>query len=240
MRTLISANHLTGLRTGAAGGVAARYLALPEAALLGVVGTGVQAWFQVEALCAVRAVRTAKVFSRDPAKSAAFAKRLQTELGVRSWAVARAEEAVRGSDLLAVATTATEPVVHGDWLEPGVHISAVGANTRTKQELDVGCFERGFVVADAREQVLEECGDVRHAIESGSVGPEMIAAEIGDLVTGRCPGRTSPEQITIFKSVGVALQDVAVAAELLQRAETQRFGTWLDPFSAKSELVFPQ
>lgn len=237
LRAVISSNHLTGLRTGAASGVAAKYLAREDADSLGVLGTGVQAWYQVEALCAVRDVKTIKVFSRNPERAKAFAANIRVKLGIHTQVAESARAAVKGSALLVAATTSATPVIEGAWLEPGMHISAVGANTRTKSELDIACFERGIVVADSREQVLDDTGDLRAAVESGRIGPDVVFAELSELTGGQKPGRTSPEQITIFKSVGLALQDVAVASCLFLNAGRDGIGARLDPEVLNSQLV---
>jgi alanine dehydrogenase len=231
LRAVISANYLTGLRTGAASGVAAKYLARPDANSLGIVGAGLQAWYQAEALCAVRDIRTAKVFSRNKTKAEAFALRLQTILSVDAVAVHSVEEAVRHTDLVIAATSSSEPILQGAWLKPGTHVCGIGANTRTKKELDPTCFERARVVADSREQVIAECGDLREAIEGRTVTADVVYAELGELAAGLKEGRVSSEEITIFKSVGLALQDIAVAAVLFEIATRCHVGTLLDPFA---------
>ena len=237
LRAVISANYLTGLRTGAASGVAAKYLARADASSLGIVGAGVQAWYQAEALCAVRDIRTAKVFSRNKSKAAAFALRLQTMLSVDAVAVDSAEEAVRDSDLVIAATSSSEPIIQGAWLKPGTHVSGIGANTPTKKELDPTCFEHARVVADSREQVIAECGDLRQAIEVGTVKADVVYAELGELAIGLKEGRASAGEITIFKSVGVALQDIAVGAALSEIARRCHVGTLLDPFALGVSLA---
>jgi ornithine cyclodeaminase/alanine dehydrogenase-like protein (mu-crystallin family) len=225
LRAVVSANHLTGLRTGAASGVAAKYLAREDAHSLGVVGAGVQAWYQVEGLAAVRQIREAKVFSRHKSKAEVFAARLRRELAVDAVAVDTAEAAVRDSDLVIAATTASSPVIQGEWLKLGAHVSGIGANTRGKQELDAACFARARVVADVRAQVLEECGDLRSAVESGRVSADVIYAELGELIEGTKQGRSSPDEVTIFKSVGLALQDIAIAASIYEAAPRRGLGS---------------
>ena len=237
LRAVISANYLTGLRTGAASGVAAKYLARKEASSLGIVGAGVQAWFQVEALCAVRQIEKVKIFSRDRSRAEAFAARIQRYLNVSAVAVSSVEETVRESDLIVAATTASAPVIQGDWLELGAHVSGIGANTRTKRELDSRCFERARVIADSREQVLQESGDIRDAVESGRVASDVVYAELGELTAGLKPGRSSLEEITVFKSVGVAIQDLAVAAFLYEAVQRSGIGTQLDPNALSSGLI---
>jgi len=237
LRAVVSANYLTGLRTGAASGVAAKFLAREDADSLGILGAGVQAWYQAEALCAVRKVRAAKVFSRDAQKAEVFAERLSRELGIDAKSVSSAEKAVRGSSLVVTAMTSTSPVVQGAWLENGAHVSAIGANTRSKQELDVACFQRARVFADSREQVLEESGDLRAAVESGEVTQRVVCAELGELAAGLKKGRLNEDEITIFKSVGIALQDVAVAAALFENAQRSGLGTELDPNAAGHRMA---
>jgi alanine dehydrogenase len=237
LRAVISANYLTGLRTGAASGVAAKYLAREDASSLGIVGAGVQAWFQAEALCAIRPIATVKIFSRDKNRAEAFAIRLRKTFPVDAVAVEHARDAVRNSDLVTTATTASAPVIQGGWLEPGTHVSGIGANTPTKRELDVSCFERARVVADSKEQVLQESGDLRDAVETGRVTSDVVYAELGELAAGLQHGRSSVEEITIFKSIGVPLQDVAVATFVFQAAQRSGIGTQLEPHALGHPLV---
>ena len=237
LRAMISANYLTGLRTGAASGVAAKYLARNDANSLGVVGAGAQAWFQAEALCTVRQIETVKVFSRNRNRAEEFAARLRKSLSVNAVAVDSAEKAVRESDLIIAATTASVPIIQGNWLKPGAHVSGIGANTRTKRELDSSCFERARVVADSREETLLESGDLRDAVESGRVTADAVYAELGELAAGIKPGRSCMEEITIFKSVGVALQDIAVATFLFEAVQRSGIGTPLDPHALSHRLV---
>jgi alanine dehydrogenase len=237
LRAVVSANYLTGLRTGAASGVAAKYLAREDASTLGVVGAGVQAWYQAEALAHVRQIRSAKVFSRDKRNAEALALRLRQTFSMDAVAVESAEDAVRASSLVIAATTALSPVIEGAWLEPGTHVSSIGANSRAKRELDAACFARGRIVADSREQVTDECGDLRDAIEAGVVGPDAVSAELGELAAGLKPGRTSLDEITIFKSVGVALQDIAVAVSVFEASQRNGLGTDLGLDATASNLV---
>jgi alanine dehydrogenase len=232
LRAVISSNYLTGLRTGAASGVAAKYLAREDANSVGVIGAGIQAWFQIEALCAVRRISRVKIFSRDGTRAEALAERVREKLGIDAYAVSGVQEAVRGNALVVTATTASIPIVEGRWLDEGSHISGIGANTRTKRELDADCFKRARVVADSRKQAIEESGDLRDAIESGDVTADHVYAELGELAAGLKDGRSSSAEITIFKSVGVALQDIAVAVSLFENAVRLGVGTQLDPYVA--------
>jgi alanine dehydrogenase len=173
LRAVVSANHLPGLRTGAASGVAAKYLARADAASLGIVGAGVQAWYQAQALMAVRNIRTAKIFCRDRGRAEVFALRLRKSYAIDAVAVESAEKAVRESSMVIAATTAATPIIDGSWLEPGTHVSGIGANTRTKRELNPTCFVGARIVADSREQVLDECGHLRDSVGSGMITSEL-------------------------------------------------------------------
>ena len=225
LRAVMAANHITGIRTGAASGVAAKYLARPEASIVGLFGAGVQARHQVAAIAAVRSLKAVKVFDVDAAKAAAFAHAIESDFGVAAHPVATARDAVAGSDLVITATTANQPVFKGEWLEPGTHTSGVGANAPAKRELDDETFRRSKVVVDFRQQVLEEAGDIQAAIKSGAISADRIHAEMGDVVVGRAPARADASEITLFKSVGVALEDVATASFVYEQALARGVGT---------------
>lgn len=224
---MLPATHITGVRTGAAGGVAAKYLAKPDARVLGVFGVGVQGRAQIEAIRAVRPIETVKVFDLDLERAGAVAHMLEAG-GVSARVASDAREVVLGSDIVVSATTATEPVVLGQWLEPGVHVNAIGANSPTKRELDRVALQKARLVLDFREQVLIEAGDLIEALEAGDIAPSAVELELGDIITGKQPGRRSPEEVTVFKSVGVAFQDVAVAAWVYQQARERGLGTTID------------
>ena len=191
---------ITEMRTAAVSAVATRLLARPEASVLGILGSGVQARSHLTAMRLVRTIRDVRVWS--PRNAPAFAK----EFGVR--AVASAEEAVRGADIVVVATSSQTPVLSGAWLAPGTHINAVGAPRPTWRELDDEALRKARLYVEQREAATLESGDV---IFSGK-----IFAEIGEVVAGEKPGRQSPDEITLYKSVGVAIQDV-VSADLVYR-----------------------
>jgi ornithine cyclodeaminase/alanine dehydrogenase-like protein (mu-crystallin family) len=186
---------ITEVRTAAVSAVATQHLASPDASVLAIIGSGVQAHSHLEALRLVRNFREVRVWS--PRRAAAFAK----EHGVRG--ATSAEEAVRGADVVVTATTSPTPVLSGGWLSPGVHINAVGAPRPDWRELDDEVLERSRVYVDSREAALKESGDVIAAGE--------IFAEIGEVVSGAKPGRRSAEEITLFKSLGLAVEDVATA-----------------------------
>jgi alanine dehydrogenase len=180
----------------------------------------------------VHPIDSVNLFSRNEE----LAARLRRSFPVDAVAVEIAQDAVQGSDMVIAATTASTPLIQGNWLEPGTHVSAVGANTRTKRELDDSCFEHARVVADSRDEVLHESGDLRDAVETGRVTSDVVYAELGELAAGLQQGRSSAKEITIFKSVGVALQD-AVAAFLFEVAQRSGIGTQLHPYALGHHFV---
>jgi ornithine cyclodeaminase/alanine dehydrogenase-like protein (mu-crystallin family) len=193
---------ITEVRTAAVSAVATQYLARPDASVLTIIGSGVQARSHLEALRLVRDFREVRVWS--PRRAAAFAE----EHGVR--AVASAEEAVRGADVVVTATPSSTPVLSGEWLSPGAHINAVGAPRPDWRELDDGVLRRARVYVDSREAAMKESGDVIAAGE--------IFAEVGEVVAGAKPGRRSAEEVTLFKSLGLAVEDVATAELVYRKA----------------------
>jgi ornithine cyclodeaminase/alanine dehydrogenase-like protein (mu-crystallin family) len=226
---VIEADRLGQMRTGAASGVATRLLARADATSVGLIGAGWQAQSQLAAVCAVRPIRSVRVFSRREAKGKAFAEAMSARLGVRIMPAASAEDAVRGADVVIAATTAREPVVAGDWLRPGQHINAVGSNQAARRELDSAAVDRcDRIIIDSLEQGRMEAGDVLMPINEGRFGWERVA-ELAHVLVGRAPGRSSRDEITLFKSLGLAIEDMAVAARVYTRALAERRGERL-PF----------
>jgi alanine dehydrogenase len=224
---VIPATHITGVRTGAASGVATKYLARENASTVGLFGAGFQGRNQIAAIREVRAIERVKIFDVAMQPAERLARELRAE-GIGAAVAASPEEAVRGSDIVASATTASEPPIRGEWLEPGCHVNAVGANAPTKREVDAEAFARALVVVDFVEQALQEAGDLIAAIGSSAFSREGIHAELGDVVIGRKTGRENDRQITLFKSVGVAIEDVAVAAHVYREARARGLGTEVD------------
>jgi alanine dehydrogenase len=227
LRALIAGTYLTGIRTGAATGVAAKYLAKQSADILGIFGAGAQAKYQVAALIAVRPITLVKVFDPDRAKATYFAAWVVATFGIEALAVATPREAVSGCELVVTVTTASEPVFSGEWLDPGTHISGVGANTPKKRELDAETFRRSKIVVDSKDQIAEEAGDLLDAIKNGVITSSQVDTELGDLIIGRRVVRTSEDDITLFKSVGIAVEDIASAAYVYEEAKKQGIGTQL-------------
>ncbi len=214
----IEADYLGQMRTGAASGVATKYLAREDSRTVGVIGTGLQARTQLEAVAAVRRMERILVFGRDPGRRERFAREMTARLGVPVEAAPTAEAAVREADILITSTTSSTPVVEGRWLKPGTHINAIGANFPQKRELDAAAIDRANVIfVDSREQAKMEAGDLIQSFEKTPSRWENVK-ELADLVAGRTPGRTSSEQITLFKSSGIAIEDVVTAGKVYELA----------------------
>jgi ornithine cyclodeaminase/alanine dehydrogenase-like protein (mu-crystallin family) len=226
---VMEADRLGQIRTGAASGVATRYMARHDARTLGIIGAGWQAETQVEAICAVRPIARVKVFSRHPERREQFAERMSQRLSISVVAADTAEEAARGSAIVVCATTAREPVLFGEWLDDGTHINAIGANAVSRRELDSSVLARCHTVAvDDRDQARIESGELLTAIEARKLNWRQVH-ELADIVAGRIPGRSDPAEVTLFKSLGVALEDVAVAHVVYRKALAQGVGQSL-PF----------
>jgi ornithine cyclodeaminase/alanine dehydrogenase-like protein (mu-crystallin family) len=220
----LEADILGQYRTGAASGVATRLLARPDASTIGCLGAGRQARTQILAVCKVRPVKSVRVYCRQPERRHDFASRLQAETGVEVRAVESAEEAVRGQDIIITATTARDPVLFGQWLSPGQHINLIGSNMLTKAEADIEVFRRAtLITVDSKDQAKLEAGDFMAPINQGVVTWSDIL-ELAPLLVGRYPGRQSAEDITLFKSLGLGIEDIALAAALVQKARQQGVG----------------
>jgi len=221
---LIEADYLGQMRTGAASGVATRFMAREEACTAGIVGTGLQARTQLEAIALVRKLESVRAFGRDPKRKEQFAKEMTARLQIPVTAVSSAEEAVRGADIIITSTTSTNPVVEGRWLQPGMHINAIGANFPQKRELDDDAVHRaGIVAVDSREQSRQESGDLIHAF-GGDESQWSRVQELAEIVAGKTPGRTSSAQITLFKSNGIAIEDIVVAGRIYELARERGIG----------------
>ncbi len=227
LQAVIEADYLGMMRTGAAGGVAAKYLAQPEAATVGLIGAGWQAQSQLEALCKVRPIRQVKLFSRNAEKCRLASADFSERFGIEVVPVESAEAAVRDSDLVVTITTAVSPVVQGDWLSAGTHINAAGSNALIRRELDEKAVGRAqLVCVDSRAIALAEAGDLQPALEKGRLHAGQLV-ELGEIICGVKPGRASAESITLFESQGMAIQDLALAQRLLSFAKTQGIGAEL-------------
>jgi ornithine cyclodeaminase/alanine dehydrogenase-like protein (mu-crystallin family) len=224
---LIEADKLGQMRTGAASGVATKYLARKDAATAGIVGTGGQARTQLQAIAAVRKLDSVKVYGRDVERREKFASEMSARLGIAVKGVAAAAEATSDVAILCTATTASQPVVNGDSISPGTHINAIGANHMRKRELDAATVARcSRIYVDSIEQSRQEAGD----LVLGFAGHEQrwdTVRELSSLVAGICPGRSEESQITLFKSNGIAAWDLAAAVCIYRLAQEQKLGRQL-------------
>jgi alanine dehydrogenase len=221
---LIEADYLGQMRTGAASGVATRFMAREEARTAGIIGTGLQARTQLEAIALVRKLESVRAFGRDQKRREQFAKEMTARLQIPVTAVSSAEEAVRGADIIITSTTSTNPVVEGRWLEDGMHINAIGANFPQKRELDDDAVHRaGIVAVDSREQSKQEAGDLIHAF-GGNESQWSRVQELAGIVAGKTPGRTTSAQITLFKSNGIAIEDIVVGGRVYELARERGIG----------------
>jgi ornithine cyclodeaminase/alanine dehydrogenase-like protein (mu-crystallin family) len=225
---LIRADLLGQMRTGAASGVATKYMARPDAATVGLYGTGKQARTQLLAVCRVRPVRRVRVYSRSAENRRRFAEQMAAECGVAVEPVERPEEAARGQDVVITATTSCEPVLCGDWLDNGTHLNVIGSNFLSKTEVDVAAVRRAAtVVVDCKEQAHLEAGDLTPAVEQGVLRWADVV-ELSAVVVGQSPGRKRPADVTLFKSLGLGIEDVAVAARVYALAREQGVGRDVD------------
>jgi ornithine cyclodeaminase/alanine dehydrogenase-like protein (mu-crystallin family) len=221
---LLEADRLGQMRTGAASGVATRFLARADARVAGTIGTGLQARTQLEAIALVRKLEKIRAYGRDQQRREQFAQEMTASLGIPVIAVQCAEEAVRDADIVITSTTATNPVVEGRWLKDGTHINAIGANFPQKRELDADAVRRCDIIAvDSRQQSREEAGDLIHVF-GGDTSQWDEVHELADIVSGKIPGRTGPDQITLFKSNGIAIEDVVVAGRVYELARARGLG----------------
>ena len=225
MTAWIEADHLGRMRTGAATGVAAQWMAAPEATEMGLIGTGRQAEWQLAALAVVRNLTKAFVYGRDAARRQEFCERMSTALNLELIPVDRPQDAVEDLPIVVTATTAHDPVFDGHWLAEGSFVAAVGSNSLNRAELDATAVRRAdTVVCDSVECCRREAGDFVDALERGVFNWSQ-AADLANVVAGRASPRHGPAGIGLFKSVGMAIEDVAVGALLMKRAAERGIGT---------------
>lgn len=224
---LLEGGTLTAIRTGAGAGAATDLLARPDASVVAILGSGVQARTQLEAVCTVRHIREVRVYSPTNEHAVEFAREMRGQGPIPQLIriMSNAETAVRGADIICAATTSSKPVFKGKDVSPGTHINGVGSYTPAMQEVDAETVKRALVVVDSREAAWEEAGDLIVPLQAGLINEAHIHAEIGEIAAGLKPGRTSPEQITFFKSVGVAVQDAISGRIALENAVAHGLGT---------------
>jgi ornithine cyclodeaminase/alanine dehydrogenase-like protein (mu-crystallin family) len=215
----MNAAAITAIRTAAVSAVATRLLAREDAGILAILGSGVQARSHLEAIPLVRDIREVRVYSRNREKAEALGFPVADD----------AEQAVRGADIIVTATSSREPVLRREWLSPGAHINAVGSSIAAARELDSATVAAASLFVDRRESTVNESGDYLFALREGAItGPEHIRAELGELLVNAATGRTSADELTLFKSLGLAIEDLAAAAFLYDAAREEGRATWVD------------
>ena len=221
---VVDGRYITEARTAAASAASTRHLARPDTRVLAIFGTGVQARSHAEALMAVRPFDEVRIWGRDPEHAQALAGELSAGSAARITAEADAEAAARGADVLALVTASRVPVVRRTWVRDGAHICAVGACRPDQREMDTALVRDARVFVDSRAGALAEAGDLVIPINEGAIDASHIAGELGDVVGGRIPGRRDAREITIFKSLGMAVEDVAAAHLAFERASERGLG----------------
>ena len=222
---IVDASAVTRIRTAAVSAAATRVLASPDAGDLAILGSGVQAAAHLDAMCAVRPITRVRVWSRNAESARRFAAEAAAKLSIPVEAAPDPRDAVRGASIICTTTAATEPVLHGAWIASGAHVNAVGACTPAARELDTEAVRRATLFVDQRAAALAEAGDLLIPIREGALTPAHIAAEIGDVLAGTHPGRRASDEITLFKSLGLAVEDLAAAARLYANALVAGAGT---------------
>jgi ornithine cyclodeaminase len=222
---IIDASEVTAIRTAAASGVATRLLARPDADDLAILGSGVQARTHLEAMMVARDLKRVRVWSRNRAHARDFSEWAERRHGVSVEVVGDARTAVSDADIICTTTAAPEPILMGEWLEAGVHINAVGSSVKSTRELDTAAVVQSRLYVDRRESTVNEAGDFLLPKEEGAIGDDHIQGEIGELLLGEAEGRRSDSEITLFKSLGLAIEDLAAAHHVYNKAMKEGVGT---------------
>jgi len=225
---LMNASAITAIRTAAVSGVATKLLAREDAGDLAILGSGVQAHTHIEAMACARPIRRCRVASRSFEHAQRFAAEMRARFAFPVEPAESAEAAVRGADLIVTATNAREPVLKREWISPGAHLNVVGSSIPSTREVDTATMAAASLFVDRRESTLNEAGDYLFAAKEGAIGPEHIRAEIGEVLVGAKPGRTSPDEITLFKSLGLAVEDLASAQYVFSKARQVEIGAWVE------------
>jgi ornithine cyclodeaminase/alanine dehydrogenase-like protein (mu-crystallin family) len=225
---MLDAAEITAIRTAAVSGLATRLLARPDASSLAILGAGEQASSHLAAMLCVRKLTRIRVWGRDPKKAAAFAQAEGARHGVTIEVAETARDAVTGADIICTVTKAREPILLGEWVEPGAHLNIVGSSVATTAEIDIPTVVKSRYFVDCRSSTTTEGGDYLRALRAGAITPEHILAEIGEVANGSKVGRTSPNDVTLYKSLGIAPQDLASAHYVLQKARERGVGQVID------------
>lgn len=225
---VMNAAAITELRTAAVSALATDALARADSAVLTLFGAGTQAKAHLRALAPVRPFTEIRVVSRDPANAARFAAEQGEAVHVPIRAYDDAAVAAAGADVLVTVTTSADPVLLAGWVKPGAHVNAVGSSIPTAAELEPKLMAAATLVADRRESLINESGDYLRAAQAGLIGPEHVHGELGEILAGAVRGRERDDEITVFKSLGLAIEDVVVARHLYERAAAAGRGQWVD------------
>lgn len=227
LEAIVEAVWLGMTRTGAASGVASKYLANPGASVLAQIGAGFQGMGQLEAVVRALNIREARVYARTRDKLEAWCKKMGDKLGIPVMPAASGPEAIQGAHVVNIMTKSTTPVIDGDWLQPGQHVNAAGSNALSRREIDAKTITRcKLITVDSRGTARNECGDLIAAVETGKLSWDTLP-EIGEVIAGRAAGRAGKDDITLYESHGMGIQDLYTAAKLVELARGRKLGTAL-------------
>lgn len=225
---MMNASAITAIRTAAVSGVATDLLAQPDAGNLALIGSGVQARSHLAAMSEVRSIKSCRIASRHFAHAQNFCEEMKEDLSFPLEPVETVEEALKGADLIVTTTTAAEPIVRREWISAGAHLNLVGSSTPNTREVDSETMAAVSLFVDRRESTINEAGDYLFAMREGVIGADHIRGEIGQILNGTKPGRTSADEITCFKSLGIAIEDLFAAEYLYRTARRLKIGSWIE------------
>lgn len=228
LKAMMNASAITAIRTAAASGVATDLLAIEDASKLAIIGSGVEARSHLAAMAEVRSIERCRIASRQIEHARRFAEEMRQDFSFPLEPVESIADALAGADLIVTVTSAREPIVQRKWISPGAHLNVVGACTPRAREVDSETMAASSLFVDCRESTINESGDYLLALSDAAIGQDHIRAEIGEVLTGEKPGRTSVEEITLFKSLGIGIEDLAVAEYLYRKAGESKVGTWVE------------
>jgi ornithine cyclodeaminase len=225
---VVNASAITSIRTAAVSAVATQLLARPDARDLAIIGAGVQARAHLTAMACIRPIKRARISARSIEHARRLVREVSPQFPFPIEAVDNVEAAVRDADLIVTATSSSQPLLRREWISPGTHINAVGASLKTAREIDTATMTAARLFVDRRESTLNEAGDYLFAAQENAIGPDHIRAEIGEVLIGAKPGRMAPDEITLFKSLGLAVEDLAAANHVFLKAQKIGVGTWAE------------
>ena len=228
IRLVANASAITAIRTAAVSALATRVLANPDASELALIGAGVQARYHLPAIACVRNLKRVRVVAKNSENAQRFAEEFAPDFSFPIEAVQSAQEAVTNADIVVTATNTREPVIKREWISAGAHINAIGTFSPKAREIDSATMAAAVLFTDRRESLFNEAGDYLLAAADGVISEDSLAAELGEVLIDKHPGRTSRDEITLFKSLGLAMEDLASAAFIYRKAQKTSLGTWVD------------